>query len=355
MLCPGAFYIKWYHKNIKPEKVFIEYQSVDKLVVDSIIIHGNKFGFAGTIDGPTYATMWFVYSSQNEPLKRKKHFTTLFLENGAIEIIRDSSSATFNGSQANSLYPSFQKELAPIGKESDSIYQKYQANIIKKDSTAMVQYEAERERLNKKNCAAYRKEFLRNPASPIAVYLLNVYASIDSEKDPVEFDTLFAKLPMSARSTTSGRDLEKKLGSFVALPIGTIAPVFTQKDTLGIPVKLSSFRGKYLLIDFWASWCLPCRKESPVYVSAYDKFHEKGFEILSVSLDYEMIPWIKAIHKDNLHWAHVSDLQFYKNEVAVQYGIKGVLRNFLIDPSGKIIAKDLRGKDLEQVLDKVLH
>jgi peroxiredoxin len=141
-----------------------------------------------------------------------------------------------------------------------------------------------------------------------------------------------------------------------ATAIGAVAPDFTQKDTKGKSVKLSSLRGKYVLIDFWASWCGPCRKENPNVVKAYQKFKNKKFEILGVSLDNSdgKNAWLDAIEKDNLTWLQVSDLQGWKNAVAQLYGVQSIPQNFLLDPKGVIIEKDLRGNRLEEVLAKIL-
>jgi peroxiredoxin len=132
---------------------------------------------------------------------------------------------------------------------------------------------------------------------------------------------------------------------------------FTQNDTLGNPVSLSSFKGKYVLIDFWASWCGPCRQENPNVVKAFNNYKDKGFTVLGVSLDQPNAKdkWMKAIHDDNLTWTQVSDLKFWGNAVAVQYGIQAIPQNFLIDPQGKIIGKNLRGEALNKKLETLFH
>ena len=135
---------------------------------------------------------------------------------------------------------------------------------------------------------------------------------------------------------------------------GTQAVDFTQNDTANNPVSLSSFKGKYVLVDFWASWCGPCRHENPAVVEAYNKYKEKNFTILSVSLDQNKDKWKQAIKADNLTWTHVSDLKYWQNEVAQLYHIQSIPANMLIDPSGKIIARDLRGAALYEMLGKML-
>jgi thiol-disulfide isomerase/thioredoxin len=125
-------------------------------------------------------------------------------------------------------------------------------------------------------------------------------------------------------------------------------------NTKGNAISLSSFKGKYVLVDFWASWCGPCRAENPNVVKAYRKFHSKGLDILGVSLDDEKEKWADAIKKDNLNWAQVSDLKGWQNAAAVLYGVQGIPMNFLIDRQGKIAGKGLRGEDLEKTLEEEL-
>ncbi len=136
--------------------------------------------------------------------------------------------------------------------------------------------------------------------------------------------------------------------------VGSMAPDFTLNGTDGKPLTLSSFKGKYVLVDFWASWCGPCRAENEHVVNAYNKFKNKNFTILGVSLDEKKDEWIAAIREDQLTWTHVSDLQGWESKVVSLYAFDGIPYNILLDPSGKILATSLRGDDLEKMLEKTL-
>ena len=158
----------------------------------------------------------------------------------------------------------------------------------------------------------------------------------------------------SVKNSASGKELQAVIAESKVGAIGTEAMDFTQADTTGTPVSLSSFRGKYVLVDFWASWCGPCRGENPNVVKAYNQFKDKNFTVLGVSLDKDKAEWIKAIGEDKLTWYHISDLKYWNSAAVPLYGFDGIPYNVLVDPQGKIIGTNLRGTDLEIKLGEMI-
>jgi peroxiredoxin len=167
----------------------------------------------------------------------------------------------------------------------------------------------------------------------------------------------YDELSKSYKNTTYAKNIVKLIDAKKVTAVGKVAPDFEQPDTAGKIVKLSDFRGRYVLVDFWASWCIPCREENPNVVKAYKYFHNKGFTVLSVSLDQpgKKEAWLKAIHQDQLTWTQVSDLKVWNNAVAKLYGIQAIPQNFLLDKEGKIIAVDIKGEELNKKLLELFH
>ena len=177
-------------------------------------------------------------------------------------------------------------------------------------------------------------------------------------QDRVPLDTaaaLFALLKPSLQSSYFGNYIREKLAARESVRVGKMAPLFDAVDVNGNKVSLASLKGKYVLLDFWASWCGPCRMENPNVVAAYHQYKDKNFTILGVSLDKSRSDWLEAIEQDGLVWTQVSDLKGWGNEAARLYGVRGIPQNFLIDPQGRIIASNLRGKALEQKLATILQ
>ena len=204
------------------------------------------------------------------------------------------------------------------------------------------------------NLVAFAKDLaVKNPGSPVSAFLAANFMMDPAKSEDLK--TTFEAFTPAVKSSFFGKQLGEYLEAAAKTEIGAMAPDFSQPDVQGNPVQLSSLRGKVVLVDFWASWCGPCRVENPNIVAAYNKYKDKGFDILGVSLDDSSEDWIKAIGQDKLTWNHVGDMQGWQNAAAQLYGIRAIPASYLLDKEGKIIARDLRGEALDKKLSELLN
>ena len=287
-------------------------------------------------------------------MNSRRDMGAVFLEPASINVTSVDSFSNFqvSGSAIHQEFEKMQKRVdrnAPI----QVLSARYSELAKAKDEEGMKAVVEEIRALQNESKNEYLKYIKENPSSRLGLYALEQYAGWDIDANAVE--PVYQSLSEQLKNSPSGIAFKEKIETAKKTSVGAMAMDFTQNDTTGNPVKFSSYRGKYVLIDFWASWCGPCRVENPNVVKAYQTYNDKGFEVLGISLDQPGArdKWLKAIYDDNLTWTHVSDLQYWKNAVAQQYGIRAIPQNFLVDPQGKIIAKNLRGEALQEKLQEL--
>ncbi|PWS28620.1 thioredoxin [Pedobacter yonginense] len=335
----------------EPAKAYLAmYTAAGFKDVDSTEIKNGNFLFRGTVAEPQSAIIAIrrngaKYSgSQND-------YQSFFIENSNITIVGKDSikDAIIKGSVSNQENREQEEMVRPLINNIISLQNRYGKKTIegvylksaeerKKAGDSIQNFVSAIKAIHVKFAETHLNSFM-------GLYTYNLYV-LDSKFDPAQVEPLFKKFSASLQSSPLGTRTAEKIEIGKRKQAGVKATDFTQMDMNGKPFTLSSLRGKYVLVDFWASWCVPCRAENPYVVKAYNALKDKNFEIVSVSLDQGKAAWLAAIKADGMPWIHVSDLKYWKNAVAEMYGISSVPQNILINPEGVIIAKNLRGDDL---------
>lgn len=276
-----------------------------------------------------------------------KNVLCVLVPDRQIELGIDASNGmitSVKNSPENDLFLQFQQMMVKLEQQKDSMVRAHQEKPDPDIQKKMQELENTRGSMLAKLCW--------DNADNYATAALMDYMKY--EQAPVVFDTVFARLLRKYPNDEYIKYRNKEISASKFLSVGAVAPDFTLPDTNGVNVALSSFRGKVVVVDFWASWCRPCRQENPNMVRLYKDFHDKGFEILGVSLDGDRTSWMDAIHKDGLYWTQVSDLKRWQCAAAQQYNVQGIPFTVLLDRDGKIVAKGLRGNELRQKVQELL-
>jgi Peroxiredoxin len=317
------------------------------ITIDSVVSKKGSFKMEGTVDYPDMVMLTAMNTTNR---------MVFFLENSKIEItgkLDSLSDAIVTGSKTQDEYKSFLNADKVLSDKVSGLYKDFQiagqSNDTAKQSSIQKDMKSLEEEMTK-----MEKDFIKNnPASYFTPLLL---ASISTDMEPNEIEADINSLDTNVAKVEVIKDMKERLKAVKNVAVGQKAPDFTMNDVNGNQVSLSSKIGsKLLLIDFWAGWCNPCRRENPNVVKVYNEFHKKGFDVFGVSLDKSKDEWLKAISDDKLTWTEVSDIQYWNNAAARLYAVSSIPANFLLDENGTIIAKNLRGDDLYNKVKEILE
>lgn len=334
------------------KKVFVEIQDENGVIAkDTGVIENGKFELKGSTDN---IDLGFIR------IENEKINLPIILEEGKIKIniVKDSlQKSTIEGTFNNDKFQKFNNEsvaiLEKVKKFEKENNPKMQKALTENDTVTVNKIKKEYKNFQN-DMNDYSKAFIKNnPDAFISVLLLENF--LMREYIPAtEIKSFYDKLDKKLVNTKSAQNIKKTLDLMLAVVVGKPAPKFSAKSPEGKLISLDESLGKVTIVDFWASWCAPCRKENPNVVALYNEYHSKGLNIIGVSLDQDAKKWKDAIAKDNLSWIHVSNLKYWDEPIGKQYGISSIPATFILDAKGNIVAKDLRGDALRAKVKELL-
>jgi peroxiredoxin len=345
----AGFTIDIHFKNLKPETEILlqKRQNGQWIKLDSTTLKEGQGSLTGDVKSPE---LYYL------TLQKFNVYIPIWVENSHITVdagLNSLSHPTIKGSKVQDQYYAFLDSTRQFSSKEKELGQQYRDARMKKEEDKMKAIESAYDSLQNKKIEYLIGYAERHNNSVISPYIVmsNSFALTLPQLEKVT-----SSFGPSLAQNEYVKYLTNRVNTLKRVAVGQPFLNFTQDNPEGKPVSLESVvkKNKYTLVDFWASWCMPCRAENPNVVKAYKTFHKKGFTVFGVSLDKSHDNWVKAIKKDGLDWTQVSDLKFWNSAAAKLYGVQSIPHNVLIGPDGKIVAKNLRGEKLQDTLKKLL-